>query len=201
MLNCLGKQYTVWPKIGGDEIYIESTGGILALRTVNSSSSAYASFAFDGSFFSANEAAEDSNSNYEEKCKVMFRELLSAFKSLSNLEKTVDSCILATDTEESKLLISLICRHSVKKRFLINLVDCKALKAVYDINRFSNKWIFSSKVMNEANGNFLSNQEEETMHVNGNSFKLENYNARNIKRIEGCIQTLSKEKVFLLGRG
>jgi len=48
---------------------------------------------------------------------------------------------------------------------------------VYDINnRFSNKWIISSKVMNEANGNFLSNQKEVTMHVNGNSFKLENYN-------------------------
>ena len=118
----------------------------------------------------------DGDGNDEEKCKVMVRSLLLAFRSLSVLEKTVDSCIWDTGSEECKLLVSLNCRHSVNKQFQLGLVDCEALRAVYDTTRCSNKWIISSKVMQEANGNFLSNQEEVTMHVNGNSFKMKNYN-------------------------
>ena len=60
----------------------------------------------------------------EEPCKVMVRSLLLAFRSLSVLEKTVDSCILETD-EDCKLLVSLNCRHSVNKQFSVGLVECE----------------------------------------------------------------------------
>ena len=39
-----------------------------------------------------------------------------------------------------------------------------------------NKWIIDSKVMQDANGNFLANQEEVTMFVESGSFKIKNYN-------------------------
>ena len=112
----------------------------------------------------------------EDRCKVIVRSLLLAFRSLSVLEKTVDSCTLDTGKEDCKLMISLNCRHSVTKQFNLGLVECEALRAVYDRAECTNNWIIQAKVMQEANGNFLSNQEEVTMHVCVDSFKMKNYN-------------------------
>ena len=61
------------------------------------------------------------NSMEEERCKVMVRSLLLAFRSLSVLEKTVESCSLETG-QDCKLMISLNCRHSVTKQFVMGLV-------------------------------------------------------------------------------
>ena len=111
----------------------------------------------------------------EERCKVMVRSLLLAFRSLSVLEKTVDSCSLETVGENCKLLVSMNCRHSVTKQFSVGLVECEALRAVYDITKCTNRWIIQAKVMQEANGNFLTNQEEVTMQLGIDSFKMSNY--------------------------
>ena len=40
----------------------------------------------------------------------------------------------------------------------------------------NNKWVIDSKVMHDANNNFLANQEEVTMIVTKDSFKMKNYN-------------------------
>ena len=112
----------------------------------------------------------------EERCKVMVRSLLLAFRSLSVLEKTVDSCTLETGKEDAKLLISLYCRHSVTKQFNLSLVECEALRAVYDKEKCTNNWIIQARVMQEANGNFLTNQEEVTMYVGVDSFRMKNFN-------------------------
>ena len=39
----------------------------------------------------------------------------------------------------------------------------------------NNKWMILAGLMQEANGNFLPNQEEVTMTVRDDSFKLKNY--------------------------
>jgi len=175
-VKLLGKAIHCLAKIG-DEVYLEPTRDSLALRTVNSSRSAYATFNFGSSFFSSIEQTTAKGSVMEEdRCKVMVRSLLLAFRSLSVLEKTVDSCTLDTGKEDCKLLISLNCRHSVTKQFNLGLVECEALRAVYDTAKCTNNWIIQAKVMQEANGNFLSNQEEVTMHVCVDSFKMKNYN-------------------------
>eukprot|EP00092_Neocalanus_flemingeri_P099441 GFUD01126847.1.p1 GENE.GFUD01126847.1~~GFUD01126847.1.p1 ORF type:complete len:393 (-),score=161.67 GFUD01126847.1:126-1304(-) len=174
-VKLLGKAIHCLAKIG-DDVYLEPTRDSLALRTVNSSRSAYATFNFGSSFFSVIEQTRAKGDSMEEdRCKVMVRSLLLAFRSLSVLEKTVDSCILETG-QDCKLLISLNCRHSVTKQFSVGLVECEALRAVYDITRCTNRWIIQAKVMQEANGNFLANQEEVTMHVGLDSFKMKNYN-------------------------
>jgi len=175
-VKLLGKAIHCLAKVG-DEVYLEPTKDSLALRTVNSCRSAYATFNFGSSFFSAIEqTGAKGNSITEERCKVMVRSLLLAFRSLSVLEKTVDSCSLETGGDDCKLVVSLNCRHSVTKQFSVGLVECEALRAVYDINRCTNRWIIQAKVMQEANGNFLSNQEEVTMQVGIDSFKMRNYN-------------------------
>jgi len=162
----------------GDDVYLEPSKDKLGIRTVNSSRSAYATFTFGKSFFSAIESNNSSemDGSEEERCKVMVRSLLLAFRSLSVLEKTVNSCTLETGMEECKLKVSLHCRHNVTKNFSLGLVECDPLRAVYDTSKCTNIWMIQSKVMQDANGNFLSNQEEVTMHVSANCFKMKNYN-------------------------
>ena len=116
--------------------------------------SAFSMFYFGPTFFSGIEKGSDGT---EERCKVMVRSLLLAFRSLSCLEKTVASCTLELNSSESKLLLCFHCRlteymmgflrfenmyslhifyrHSVRKSFSLGMLDCDNLRAVYDINK------------------------------------------------------------------
>ena len=69
--------------------------------------SAFSMFYFGPTFFSGIEKGSDGT---EERCKVMVRSLLLAFRSLSCLEKTVASCTLELNSSESKLLLCFHCR-------------------------------------------------------------------------------------------
>jgi len=177
-VKLMGKAIHCLAKIG-DEVYMEPSKDSLALRTVNSSRSAYATYNFGSSFFSSietNSSKGASTTMEEEKCKVMVRSLLLPFRSLSVLEKTVDSCTLETGKENDKMLVSLYCRHSVIKQFNLSLMDCEALRAVYDKEKCSNNWVIQSKVMQESNVHFLTTQEEVTMYVGVDSFRMKNFN-------------------------
>jgi len=177
-VKLLGKAIHCLAKIG-DEVYMEPSKDSLALRTVNSSRSAYATYNFGSSFFSSIETDNEkgaSTNMEEERCKVMVRSLLLPFRSLSVLEKTVDSCTLQTGKEDDKMLVSLYCRHSVTKHFNLGLMECEALRVVYDKEKCSNNWIIQARVMQESNVHFLTTQEEVTMYVGMDSFRMKNFN-------------------------
>jgi len=177
-VKLFGKAIHCLAKIG-DEVYMEPSKDSLALRTVNSSRSAYATYNFGSSFFSSIETSSAvgvTMSMDEERCKVMVRSLLLPFRSLSVLEKTVDSCTLETGKEDNKMLVSLYCRHSVTKQFNLSLVECEALRAVYDKDKCSNNWVIQARVLQESNVHFLSTQEEVTMYVGVDSFRMKNFN-------------------------
>ena len=142
---------------------------------VPSCRSAYATYSFEASFFSNIELGATKEGDEEERCKVTVRSLLLAFRSLSVLEKTVESCRLETNVEEDKLLLTLLCKHSIKKIFRIHLVDCDPVRAVYNTDDCNNRWTVQANVLHEAHGNFLVNQEEVTMHVGPHHFKINNY--------------------------
>jgi len=158
----------------GEEIYVEPSLDGLTLKTVNSCRSAFATFCFGSAFFSAIEQTEAES---EESCKVMVRGLLLAFKSLSTLEKTVESCVLETAPGQDSLSIILHCRHTINKHFQVTLMECDTQRAEYNLAACTNNWEISARVMDEtANGNFLANQEEVTMFVTPDSFKMKNFN-------------------------
>ena len=69
-----------------------------------------------------------------------------------------------------------ISRHSVKKNYSLAMVEGDNLTPQFDINNCPNKWTVDSKVIQEANRNFLDNQEEVTMIVSRDHFKIKNYN-------------------------
>ena len=116
--------------------------------------SAFAQFSFGSSFFSSIEqGAEASDEDSEnENCrvklsntlkvpgmyciylKVMVRSLLLAFRSLSSLEKTVETCCIQIDNINCKIDVSFKCRHSVSKEFSLGLLEYENTRPTYDIN-------------------------------------------------------------------
>jgi len=174
-VKLLGKAIHSLAKIG-DDVYIEPSKDSLSLRAVNSSRSAYATFNFGSSFFSSISPSSSCPPDGEEaRCKVMVRSLLLAFRSLSVLEKTIESCSLETGILEDSLLISLHCRHRVDKQLKVGLVECEAVRAVYSTEGATNSWTVQARVLQEANGNFLATQEEVTMHVTAATVRMNNF--------------------------
>ena len=103
--------------------------------------------------------------------------------------------LLSAGKREMRDLFSIkerYCRHSVGKEFSLGLLEYENARPMYDINevrfyfpdqRYStflfqcnNRWIIQSGLMQENAGNFLPNQEEVTMTVRTDSFKINNYN-------------------------
>jgi hypothetical protein len=105
----------------------------------------------------------------------MVRSLLLAFRSLAALERSVEWCSLDTGAKEDHLLITLHCKHAVVKRFSVGLVECEPVRAVYSTEGSANTWTVQARVLQEANGNFLANQEEVTMHVGKDTFRMNNF--------------------------
>ena len=160
----------------GDDLYLDAGEGGLAISTINSSRSAYATYSFRTAFFSsyeppaedanttdANEDDDDDAGGERSKCKVAMKGAVWVFKSISHLEKTVDSAELTLAPLESKLRARMNCRFSVSKTYSLPFLECEPLKANYDASHSKNGFTAQSKVLSEAALNFLSNQEEVTL--------------------------------------
>jgi len=175
-VKVLGRAIHSLAKIG-DEIIFEPGKDSLALRAVNACRSAYATFTFQYSFFSSIELNGATDGQLESaKCKIIVRSLLLPFRSIAVLDKTVDTCILELEPDQSKMKVHLKCRHNIHKTFSLGLVECETMRAMYSPANCANSWTAQSKMLSEANTNFLSNQEEVTMTVGKDRFRMRNYN-------------------------
>lgn len=190
----------------GEELYVDPSIDGLAIRTVNSSRSAFVSYTFKPSFFSSysHQSKKNANSsragivspasqqipqatdidNTEEtsfqglndsKCRVTMRGIMIAFKSISQLEKTAESCLLSVCDTTSKLKICIICKYSVTKTYTLPFIESDSLMANYDQNLMANRFVAKAKTLTEAVLNFLSNQEEVTMIVTPSQFHMKNF--------------------------
>lgn len=164
----------------GDELYLEALSQGLALRTVNSSRSAYACFLFNESFFisyddGSNDLSQDSPEEDLLKCKIAMKSCLSAFKSMNTIEKTVDQCKIDLNIKEARLVFLLYCRHGITKTYNLTFQECETLQAVFSKDMCPNFMTSQAKILNDAVCNFPNNQEEITFLVCPETFKVKNY--------------------------
>jgi len=164
----------------GDELYLEALSQGLALRTVNSSRSAYACFLFNESFFisyddGSNDLSQDSPEEDLLKCKIAMKSCLSAFKSINTIEKTVDQCKIDLNIKEARLVFLLYCRHGITKTYNLTFQECETLQAVFSKDMCPNFMTSQAKILNDAVCNFPNNQEEITFLVCPETFKVKNY--------------------------
>ena len=126
-IRMLGRVIHTLARIG-DYLFIEPLpNNNLALRTLNSSRSSFLSFILNENFFEEyieNMPDEIENTSVEDpenqsKFKVFLRAVVMAFKSISSVDKTVESCTIQTLQKEQKVQITLRCKFSVTKLYSI----------------------------------------------------------------------------------
>uniref|UniRef100_A0A0K2V6S5 Cell cycle checkpoint control protein RAD9A n=1 Tax=Lepeophtheirus salmonis TaxID=72036 RepID=A0A0K2V6S5_LEPSM len=175
-VKVIGRTMHCLSKIG-DDIYLDPGGEGLALIAFNTSKSAYLRYFFSDNFFES----YNSGGKMSKDC-VSVKGILMAFRSLFVLEKTVESCRM--EMLQNDLKITLFCKHSVKKSYVLPFIDYEPLNTQVELFGQSNQFLVKSKTFSEAVINFLTNQEEVTMYVDESRFMMKNFNDVNEKMIK-----------------
>ncbi|XP_072354149.1 cell cycle checkpoint control protein RAD9A-like isoform X2 [Scyliorhinus torazame] len=168
----------------GDDCYLEALEEGLALRTVNSSRSAFASFLFAPAFFQKYEhrippAAGDteySGSNTENfRCKIVMKSILAVFKSPASLEKTVEKCKMVLGRGSDHLVIQLLCKHGITKTHNLSFQDCETLQAIYTKEACPNTLRAQPKLLADTVIHFPTTLEEVTLDCKSHRVTFRNY--------------------------
>ncbi|XP_052261138.1 cell cycle checkpoint control protein RAD9A-like isoform X5 [Dreissena polymorpha] len=163
----------------GEELYIEALEHGLALRTVNSSRSAYACFLFTPTFFQHyDDGCGDASSQDRDdtlRCKIAMKSILTVFRSLATIEKTVERCKIRLNMKDSRLVFQLYCRHGIVKTHNLAFIECETLQAVFAKDMCPNSLTAASKLLCDAVMNFQNTQEEITLIVSPQKIVLKNY--------------------------
>ncbi|KAL4641712.1 cell cycle checkpoint control protein RAD9A [Arapaima gigas] len=155
----------------GDELYLEPQENGLALRTVNSSRSAYACFLFSPLFFQK----YSSSQNSVLRCKMAIKSVQAVFKSLSSLEKTVEKCHIELDNQKSRLTFTLHCKHGLLKTHNLSFQDSESLQAVFDKGSCNNVLTAQPKLLVDTVLHFPPSLEEVTLSVNNERVWFRNH--------------------------
>ncbi|XP_059498757.1 cell cycle checkpoint control protein RAD9A-like isoform X2 [Stegostoma tigrinum] len=167
----------------GEDCYLEAFDEGLAVRTVNSSRSAFASFLFAPAFFqkydpsicptSEPDASPSQTENF--RCKIVMKSVLAVFKSPSTLEKTVEKCKIALGRGMDQLIIQLLCKYGITKTHNLTFQECETLQAVYNKEHCPNTLRAQPKLFTDTVVHFPTNLEEVTLEIKGRRVYFRNY--------------------------
>lgn len=155
----------------GDELYVEPQEDGLALRSVNSSRSAYACFLFSPLFFSR----YTTNSDHSFRCRMAIKSVQAVFRSLSTLEKTVEKCHMKLDEERNRLTFTLHCKHGLLKTHNLSFQDSESLQAVFDKDSCANRFRAQPRLLVDTVVHFPLSLEEVTLTVSEDRMWFRNY--------------------------
>ncbi|XP_071986466.1 cell cycle checkpoint control protein RAD9A isoform X1 [Engystomops pustulosus] len=171
----------------GEELYFEPLHDGLCLRSVNSSRSAYACFTLTPLFFYTYEASGDGC-----HCKIFMKSVLSVFRSLPSLEKTVEKCVIKLNTAASRLVIQLFCKYGVTKTHNLSYQDCESLQAVYNPDSCPNVLRAHARVLSDAVVHFPLTLAEVTLRASPcGKVSLRNYVEEEIDPSKAMLTELS----------
>ncbi|XP_029917623.1 cell cycle checkpoint control protein RAD9A [Myripristis murdjan] len=143
----------------GDELYLEPQEDGLALRSVNSSRSAYACFLFAPLFFSR----YSTPSGHAFRCKMAIKSVQAVFRSLASLEKTVEKCHIELDGQKNRLTFALHCKYGLLKTHNLSFQDSESLQAVFDKDSCANTLRVQPRVLVDTVVHFPLSLEEVTV--------------------------------------
>eukprot|EP00052_Salpingoeca_macrocollata_P030062 m.312663 g.312663 ORF g.312663 m.312663 type:complete len:504 (+) comp23048_c0_seq36:444-1955(+) len=171
----------------GEELFLVASEDTLALRTVNQARTAYGCFNFRIEFFDQYSATptlrraatkEDQDEDEEEddnlRCKVQAKACLAVFKSMGNIDRSVERCRITFDVEECHLVFVLSCRHDIKKTYRLNFEECETLQALFDKEACPNTLTVATGVLLDCLDNFQSGLEELSLKVSEEKITLSN---------------------------
>uniref|UniRef100_A0A3P9IDJ4 Cell cycle checkpoint control protein n=1 Tax=Oryzias latipes TaxID=8090 RepID=A0A3P9IDJ4_ORYLA len=155
----------------GDELYVEPQEDGLALRSVNSSRSAYACFLFAPLFFSRYSIPDGRNF----RCKIAIKSVQSVFRSLATLEKTVEKCHIELNEQKDRLTFTLHCKHGLLKTHNLSYQDSESLQAVFDKDTCTNEFRAQPRVLVDTVAHFPPSLEEVTVTVSDERMWVRNH--------------------------
>ncbi|MCJ8733793.1 hypothetical protein PDJAM_G00227730 [Pangasius djambal] len=155
----------------GEELYLEPTEDGLTLRAVNSSRSAFACFLMSPLFFQRYQAPPDQAF----RCKMPIKSVQTVFRSLSSLERSVEKCRIEMNTEQSRLRITLHCKHGLLKTHNLSFQDCESLQAVFDKDNCTNMLRAQPRLWVDTVLHFPPSLEEVSVSVSSDRVWLRNH--------------------------
>ncbi|XP_043113332.1 cell cycle checkpoint control protein RAD9A [Puntigrus tetrazona] len=155
----------------GEELYLEPVEDGLALRSVNSSRSAFACFLLSPLFFQRYQAPSDQSF----RCKMPIKSVQAVFKSLASLERSVEKCRIQLNGGKSRLTITLHCKHGLLKTHNLSFQDCESLQAVFDKESCANVLQAQPRLMVDTVLHFPPSLEEVNLSVSGDRVWLRNH--------------------------
>ncbi|XP_016373947.1 cell cycle checkpoint control protein RAD9A-like [Sinocyclocheilus rhinocerous] len=169
-IKVFGKAVHALSRIG-DEIWLDPLEKGLAVRTVNSSQSAYACFCFTPLFFQQYIPDPDIQKDCEAvKCKLNLKCVLPLFRCASWRERSVDKCEISINIPNSRVIFQFHCRHGITKTYNLGYQECEALQAVFPAHLSPNILMAQSKLLGDIVVHFPVSQEEVTLSIS--SFKV-----------------------------
>ncbi|XP_045885644.1 cell cycle checkpoint control protein RAD9A isoform X2 [Micropterus dolomieu] len=155
----------------GDELYVEPQEDGLALRSVNSSRSAYACFLFTPLFFNRYTIP----SGHTFRCKMAIKSVQAVFRSLASLEKTVEKCHIQLDEQKNRLTFTLHCKHGLLKTHNLSFQDSESLQAVFDKDSCVNVFRSQPRLLVDTVVHFPPSVEEVTVSVSDERMWIRNH--------------------------
>ncbi|XP_069727230.1 cell cycle checkpoint control protein RAD9B [Phaenicophaeus curvirostris] len=153
-----------------DEFWFDPIEKGLALRSVNSSRSAYAHVFFSSMFFQHYCWTAVSQPRQKEKqlshpCKLIIKSVLPVFRSVNMLERNVEKCTIYTNTNDHHITFQLLCKHGVVKTYNLTFQECDPLQAVFAKHLCPNILKVHSRLLADIMIHFPTSQEEVTLSV------------------------------------
>ncbi|KAM6297947.1 cell cycle checkpoint control protein RAD9B [Aegotheles albertisi] len=153
-----------------DEFWFDPVEKGLALRSVNSSRSAYAYVFFSSMFFQHYCWTAVSRPCQEEKqlslpCKLIIKSVLPVFRCVNVLERNVEKCSIYTNINDHHITFQLLCKHGVVKTYNLKFQECDPLQAVFAKHMCPNILKVHSRLLADIMIHFPTSQEEITLAV------------------------------------
>ncbi|KAM9281848.1 cell cycle checkpoint control protein RAD9B [Morus bassanus] len=153
-----------------DEFCFDPIEKGLALRSVNSSRSAYAYVFFSSMFFQHYCWTAVSQPCQKEKqlslpCKLIIKSVLPVFRCVNVLERNVEKCSIYTNINNHRITFQLFCKHGVVKTYNLTFQECDPLQAVFAKHVCSNILKVHSRLLADVMIHFPTSQEEITLSV------------------------------------
>ncbi|NXU61488.1 RAD9B protein, partial [Horornis vulcanius] len=153
-----------------DEFWFDPVEKGLALRSVNSSRSAYACVFFSSMFFQHYCWTAVSQPCQQEQqlslpCKLIIKSVLPVFRCANVLERNVEKCSISTNPSDHHITFQLLCRHGVVKTYNLTFQECDPLQAVFAKHMCPNILRVHSRLLADVMIHFPTSQEEITLSV------------------------------------
>ncbi|KAM6111990.1 cell cycle checkpoint control protein RAD9B [Pterocles gutturalis] len=163
-----------------DEFWFDPVEKGLALRSVNSSRSAYACVFFSSTFFQHYCWTAVSQPRQKEKqlslpCKLIIKSVLPVFRYVNVLERNVEKCSIYTNISDHHVTFQLLCKHGVVKTYNLTFQECDPLQAVFAKHMCPNILKVHSRLLADIMIHFPTSQEEVTLSVTPMKVCLKSY--------------------------